>query len=294
MKLDVQPGKYVVAVSGGVDSMVLLDMLTRMHGLALVVAHFEHGIREDSDLDRELVQRAATRYGLPFIYEHGKLGPHASEAVAREARYTFLCKAKEQTGARAIITAHHQDDLIETAVINILRGTGRKGLSSLRSNNEIVRPLLNVTKARIYDYAAKHQDVTWRTDSTNNSDQYLRNYVRTYITKKLDEASRASLLQYIQKASETNPILDIILVHALNDHTKDGQLDRRWFVMQPHDVSRELMAAWLRQQAIRDFDRKAIERLVVGAKVAAPGKSIEIHAGYLLKVGKTGLRVVKR
>src|SRR5688572_12503510 len=92
MAMDVQlePGKYVVAVSGGVDSMVLLDVLTQYPQLELVVAHFEHGIRPDSGKDFRLVKAAAKKYKLPFAAAHGNLGPTVSEATARKARYEFL------------------------------------------------------------------------------------------------------------------------------------------------------------------------------------------------------------
>src|SRR4051794_16456164 len=131
MKIYVGPGKYVVAVSGGVDSVGLLDLLRMDPGVKLTVSHFDHGIRDDSHLDRAHVQALARRYQLPFVYDKGALGPGASEAEARTARYQFLDNVKTKTGAHAIVTAHHQDDVLETAIINLLRGTGRKGLSSL-------------------------------------------------------------------------------------------------------------------------------------------------------------------
>src|SRR3990172_5722177 len=132
--VDIKLGTYVVAVSGGVDSVVLLHLLVQKGQRAegrgqskynFIVAHFDHGIREDSKLDRELVQELAKKYNLPFVYNQGNLGPKASEATARDARYAFLNKVKDSVSAQAIITAHHQDDVLETAIINLLRGTNR-------------------------------------------------------------------------------------------------------------------------------------------------------------------------
>jgi tRNA(Ile)-lysidine synthetase-like protein len=131
MKIQLPKGRYVVAVSGGVDSVVLLDALSKLPNLELVVAHLDHGIREDSIEDRRFVASLAASYGLVFEYGEGRLGSGASEATAREARYNFLRGVKMKHDAKAIITAHHQDDLIETAILNMLRGTGRKGLTSL-------------------------------------------------------------------------------------------------------------------------------------------------------------------
>src|SRR5688572_18243464 len=174
MNFRLSPGKYVVAVSGGVDSMVLLDLLRERPKLELIVAHFDHGIRKESARDRKLVQRIAKSYDLPFFYAEGNLGPKAGEALAREARYAFLRKIQEEQGAKAIITAHHQDDMLETAIMNLLRGTGRRGLSSLKSRKELVRPMLEWTKKGIREYA-EERDLVWAEDVTNDDERYLRN-----------------------------------------------------------------------------------------------------------------------
>src|SRR5438270_2251525 len=118
MKVNVPPGRYVLAVSGGVDSMVLLDLLAKLPGLELVVAHFNHGIRPESVNDEELVANRAKRLNLPLELGYASLGQGASEATARQARYQFLEAVQKKYKAKAIITAHHQDDWIETAVIN--------------------------------------------------------------------------------------------------------------------------------------------------------------------------------
>lgn len=291
MQITVEPGKYVVAVSGGVDSMVLLDLLSKQSSLELIVAHFEHGIREDSDEDRKLVQEAAQSYGLPFVSEHGKLGPNVSEAEARTARYGFLREVMRMYHTDAIITAHHQDDLVETAVINMIRGTGRKGLSSLSSQKDLIRPLLHIAKADILSYAKEH-NIIWHEDSTNQNEAYLRNYVRRTILPKLGDEGRQRLLALIEKAEEHNPTIDDLLLSDIKAHETSEGLSRHWFIMLPHAVACEAMATWLRQNDIREFDSKAIDRLVVAAKVAIPGKQVDINAGCYLKVGKTTLQVI--
>lgn len=282
----------MVAVSGGVDSMVLLDMLAGKPGLSLTVAHFEHGIREDSDADRLLVEQTAKHLGLPFVCEHGNLGSNTSESQARDARYAFLRNVMRKTNAQAIITAHHQDDLIETAVINIIRGTGRKGLSSMASG-DVLRPLLSVSKQQILDYAAQH-DTAWHEDSTNQNDTYLRNYIRHTILPRLGEAGKQQFLAHIEKAQEINPTIDDLLLADLQTQSTDDGLSRRWFTMLPYSVSCEVMAAWLRSSGVHEFDRKTIERLVVAAKVAQPGKQMDINAVALLKVGKDTLQLSAR
>lgn len=277
-----KPGKYVVAVSGGVDSMVLLDMLRRQAALELVVAHFDHGIREDSAEDRKLVQAVAEAHGLQFVYEEGKLGPGVSEAKAREARYRFLRKALKGTDSAAIITAHHQDDVLETAIINILRGTGRKGLTSLGNQTDLLRPLLRVPKRDLIAYA-KDQGLKWREDSTNRDEAYLRNYVRQRILPRFGEADRARLVSMLTKLTVTNRELDAALGQLVGPEA-GGRLDRLWFNQLPHAAAREVMAAWLRLHGSRGFDSKTLERLVVAAKTAAPGKIFPVQAGVNLQV----------
>lgn len=280
MKLDVAPGKYVVAVSGGVDSMALLDMLTRMSHLELVVAYFDHGIRADSAEDGRVVGTAAGRYGLPFVSACGNLGQGVSEAVARDARYTFLRKVQAAHRARGILTAHHQDDVLETAILNMLRGTGRRGLSSLRSGRGIIRPLLHVAKQDLQQYAADHQ-LDWREDSTNTNERYLRNYVRRQIIPRMHAAQRRDLLARIASAAGLNDAIDTLLAGYITGDT----LPRGWFIMLPHMVACDVMASWLRQHAAA-FDHRAVDRLVVFGKTAHPGKRHDVDAGHRLAVNK--------
>ncbi|MEK7059404.1 MAG: tRNA lysidine(34) synthetase TilS [Patescibacteria group bacterium] len=281
------PAGYVVAVSGGVDSIVLLDLLNERTqaeaGWKLVVAHLDHGIRQDSKADRELVEAIARDYGLPFVYDSIGLGAGTSEATARKARYKFLHTVAKASGARGIIMAHHQDDVLETAIINILRGSGRKGLTSLSSRPDVVRPLLHVRKSELLDYAKAH-NLKWREDSTNQDETYLRNYVRHKLLPRFDSKARAKLLDSINNLRTTNNELDTLLVNQLHFQSVKGSLDRAWFNHLPHDVAREVMAAWLRAHKLAGFDSKTLERLVVAAKVSSVGKSYPIQAGAAMKV----------
>ena len=289
MDVSVKPGKYVVAVSGGVDSVVLLDVLSKQKELDLVVAHFDHGIREDSANDRKFVEQLATHYGLPFVFAEGKLGSSASEATAREARYTFLRKAVKDSGAQAIITAHHQDDVLETAIINLLRGTGRKGLTSLSSRDDIVRPLLHIPKVELQEYAEQY-NLTWHEDSTNSDTAHLRNYVRQMILPKLGKAGRQELLKLIYEQRTVNAQLDALLFERLDP----GELPRTWFVGLPHSVAKEVMAAWLRLNKLTNFDTATLERAVVGAKTGRAGQKTALKNDIFLQVNKDKLALVGR
>lgn len=295
MNLRIEPGNYVVAVSGGVDSVVLLDLLAHratVHNrpgssskLHLTVAHFDHGVREDSRQDRLFVQSLAKRYGLPFVYDEGQLGPAISEAAARFARYKFLRLVQKTAGAQAVITAHHEDDVLETAIINLLRGTGRKGLASLASQSDLLRPLLHLSKRDIQAYA-RRSGLTWHEDSTNQDLKYLRNYVRHKVVPRFDSTSRQAMVGVLNRQRELNLSIDHLVINLLHQQERGRQINRSWFNQLPHVVARDVMAVWLRQQNVLDFDTKLLERLVIGAKVAAAGKRLDVLQGKYLLVSK--------
>lgn len=293
-----QPGRYVVAISGGVDSVALLHLLhTQYRSLdnkyQFIVAHYDHGIRGDSAQDRKFVQELSAIYGVPFVYDEGRLGRQASEATARDARYKFLRSAQKGSDAHAIITAHHQDDVIETALLNLLRGTGRKGVTSLRSVDGILRPLLHVPKQAILAYA-KTQNLAWREDSTNANKAYKRNRMRYDIVAKLTPAQRKDLVNHIAHLHDLNHQIDKELINLLHIQPHANHLDRRFFLILPHDISKELLAQWLRHHDIRNFDSKQLEHIVVAAKTFAPGQVIDINKDHILKVNKGNLALEPR
>lgn len=293
MNVSLQPGKYVLAVSGGVDSVALLDMIHQLRQqsgepIKIIVAHFDHGIRSDSVEDRRHVQALARQYDLPFVYDEARLGAGASEAAARQARYDFLHRVRNISGSRAIVTAHHHDDALETAILNILRGTGRKGLTALGSQPYIERPLLAVPKQDILAYAQSN-GLVWREDSTNQNQALLRNYIRHSILPRLNEQARSQLKGILIRQQSINQQLDTLLVNLLHNQSQGGMIDRSWFNSLPHTSSKEVMAAWLRANGVRDFDRKTLERLVVAAKTSEASKDYSLLNGRVMKIGQNHL-----
>lgn len=292
MYIVLDPGKYVVAVSGGIDSVALLDMLSKSLGIELVVAHYDHGIREDSAKDRKFVEKLAKKYKLPFYFAEGRLGPAASEATAREKRYEFLRKIKTKTKSKAIITAHHQDDLVETAIMNIIRGTGRKGLSSLRSTKQLIRPLLAINKERLIMYAQSH-GLAWREDPTNTDRRYFRNFVRHAVVPKLPEGQKKQLLSEIETAGRVNLEIDTMLSVLYGSVFACYKIKRRHFTALSHDFAKELLANWLRRKSI-PFSAKTLERLVIFIKTAKPGTKTNIGKNWHLQAGKDIIRLIRR
>src|SRR3989442_6297175 len=153
-----EPGTAIVAVSGGADSAALLDLLSgvaRDLGLQLVVAHADHGIQMESGKVGKMVRDLAASYGLPFELTELKLGPDTTETEARRARYAWLREVQRRRGAKYLVTAHHQDDQIETIVLRALRGSAPAGLArgAQRGRGGLVRPPLPVTRPELVEDA---------------------------------------------------------------------------------------------------------------------------------------------
>lgn len=222
-------GKFVVAVSGGVDSVVLLHLLQQTK-LAVVVAHFDHGMRPDSAKDELFVRQLATSYQLPYVSERQELGSGASEAQARQARYDFLLRSQARHQADAIMTAHHADDVIETMMINLIRGSGWRGLCSLQSHLGLLRPLLSVHKAELIQLA-RQQQLSWREDSSNSDTHYLRNFIRANIMPSAQPKQWLALYrQQIQLAGQIYTQLENFQANRRHD-----------FIMWPPPVSLEVL-----------------------------------------------------
>lgn len=293
MKPEIKPGKYVVAVSGGVDSMVLLHLLAGKADVELVVAHFDHGIRPDSHEDEQLVSRTARQLGLRYVSEEGHLKSDVSEEGARNARYAFLRRVLDREQAQAIIMAHHQDDVVETMIINMTRGTNRKGLSSLISGDVIIRPLLNVPKTEILAYAKAHK-ITWHEDSTNDDIRYLRNYIRKTVMPRIAEGQRRELLAINQAMQTKNKAIDALIADILDDICGVEGLNRHVFIMLPHAIAREIMAAWLRSEQIQDVSSKQIERLVIAAKIGRLHATYDVDRLKIMNIGRKFLIITPR
>ena len=279
----------MIAVSGGVDSIVLLDVLSKLSDVKLIVAHFDHGMRSESTKDATFVKNLTKNtYNLPFESKRVKLGKQASEQQARTARYSFLSKVREQHNALAIITAHHQDDVIETMMINLIRGTGRKGLTSLKSTSKRTRPLLNVSKKQILAYAKK-QNLSWREDSTNTDQTILRNYVRHVVIAKLSIKAREQWLDLHERMVKLNDQIDTEITNLLK-HTKQD-INRNWLLQCNYLTACELVAELLRQNNIQ-LSRRQVQDAVMFIKTGAPGSYHVLQGNKSLFAHKSSVELL--
>jgi tRNA(Ile)-lysidine synthase len=214
-----EPGEALVAVSGGADSVALLDMLSEMSGdlgLSIVVTHVDHGISSDSPTVRQSVAALAKKYRLPFETTELKLGPAASETDARRARYAWLRDVQKRRGAKYVVTAHHQDDQVETILLRALRGSAPAGLAGIspKSRGGLVRPLLSFSRSELADYA-QARGLPVHEDPANRDPRHLRSWVRTtllpLLTDRLGVRLRDDLLTRGRHAARDRRAWDEIL-----------------------------------------------------------------------------------
>jgi tRNA(Ile)-lysidine synthase len=294
--------KVILAVSGGVDSVAMLHSLISGDGFAdgdftdIIVAHFDHGIRTDSSADAQFVGALASSYDLDFELGRANLGANVNEANARKARWDFLNSLQDKYQA-PIATAHHADDVFETQIINLLRGSGRRGLSVLKGSSELKRPLINRSKEEIYDYACLHK-LEFVEDSTNHDMKHLRNRVRNIYIPKLGDNQK--LNQLISKVVDINAQLEpeLSTIYEQIVFRKDEKLvfDR----MKIRKLDRKVLAEIFRKcfddlnviHQKQKIQRHTIELLTDFAKRKDSNKMHDISKNIKAKLTKTHLELI--
>ena len=247
--------KVILALSGGIDSMVLADLLLKTK-VEFVAAHCNFHLRsEESDGDEQFVYKFAERHGIQCFVKHFETEQYAAEQgisiemAARDLRYAWFEQLRQQLGYDKIAVAHHADDQSETFFINLLRGAGLRGLKGmLPQNGAVIRPMLWASREQIRQYALDNQ-ITWREDHTNAESVYLRNKIRNQLLPVFDELqpeARQGLYKSLEHLASENELYRELLKEKLEQIVvdKDGCqiIDKQYFVN-----SFQLLFEWLRQ-----------------------------------------------
>ncbi len=185
--------RLIVTVSGGVDSTVMLDLLYNL-GYSCYIAHCNFQLRaEESDGDELFVRSLADKYNIPIFVrkfetsDYAESGKISIQMAARELRYDWFEELRQEQACDWIVTAHNKNDVIETFLLNLSRGTGIQGLTGIKSKaGRLVRPLLDATRADIKKYALAN-NLDWREDTSNASSKYSRNKIRLNIIPLFEE-----------------------------------------------------------------------------------------------------------
>ncbi|HEX6559036.1 MAG TPA: tRNA lysidine(34) synthetase TilS, partial [Longimicrobiales bacterium] len=210
--------RVLVAVSGGVDSVVLLHLLRAtaepLH-IELTAAHFDHAMRPDSAADAEWVEDLCSTWRVPLVLARASRELR-SEDEARSERYRFLYQAMRSSGALRVATAHHADDQIETVLFRLLRGAGLRGLSGIPlRRGPFIRPLLRFYKHELLAYAAAHE-LGFRPDATNEQLRFMRNRIRHVLLPPLLNVyprAKPAVLALARHAAQTEAAWHATLLH---------------------------------------------------------------------------------
>jgi tRNA(Ile)-lysidine synthase len=227
----IAPGEGVLAaVSGGPDSVCLLDVLHRLQGdlgARLTVAHFDHGLRPEADADEtRFVKELAASCGLEVVVKRADppLDPNSPslEEKARDLRYGFLQEVKAACGAHKVATGHTCNDQAETVLMRLLRGSGLEGLSGIRPVRQdgVIRPLLALTRDEVIAYL-DHRRLAYATDASNFEPAYLRNRIRLHLLPHL-EAYQPRIIEILARTAEI----------ARGDNDWMDEQARAWIVTQ--------------------------------------------------------------
>ena len=276
--------KLILAVSGGVDSMAFLTMYAHAD---IVVVHIDHGTRKSSAEDADFVRRKCQKLRVKFYETKLELGEGASEELARKKRYEFLKTIQEKEGG-TLCTAHHLDDVLESIAINLIRGTGWRGLTPFYGD-ELVRPFIisKMWKRDVLKFAGE-QSICFRQDPTNYEANYLRNRVREKMTE-LDKTARVDIIELFEKQNELRGKIEK-LVTELAKQTIVGKNfhKKELFLRADEKVALEVLREICLMHGY-SLTRKQLTDFLSAIKTYAPHKKFNLPKNHFVTILKNYL-----
>jgi len=286
--------RYLVGVSGGRDSVVLLHALVGAGFKRLIVCHLNHGLRgRAAAADARFVAALAAKLGLELESEKADVGAQAAqtgqslETAARHARYAFFARVARKRRCRALFLGHHAGDQVETVLFNLFRGAGRAGLGGMRRESErtvdgvrlrLLRPMLGIWREAIDAYISAH-GLRFREDASNSTPAFTRNRVRHTLFPVLEEVFGRDVRQALWRASAILQAEEEWLESLAREAGEPTGADLATPLLQSQPVAlqRRRILAWLREGGVPDagFDQVEAVRSLLGApspaKVNLPG-----------------------
>lgn len=284
--------KYLVAVSGGADSMVLLHLLHRLNFTSLVVCHLNHQLRgAQSDADALLVEETASQLGCDCIMETCPVQVLATEqklsieTAARQARQDFFRQCADSTGCSQIFLAHHADDQAETVLMNVLRGTGLRGLGGMRLRSmiqdlEFVRPLLEFSREEIHTWATTNE-VRFHEDASNASADYARNRLRHELIPAANKAMQRDVRPALSRLALTAQAEEEFLAQTTATMFPPNQetFSTTELLAAPLAIQRRAIRSWLNEHEVPLVSFELIEEIRAILPTAAAAAKCNLPGG---------------
>ena len=302
----VHEGRYLLGLSGGADSTMLLTLLApdaREGRIRLEAVHVNHGLRgAESDEDERFCRELCEREDIPFTAYKAELGGRKDEASARSARFAFFRERCLETGADALILAHNADDQAETFLMRLLRGAGPEGLECMRSDEitdgiRILRPMLGIRRNEIRE-ALRTDSLSWREDSTNGQDVYLRNRIRKELVPAMERIAENAVVKICRTAgqiADDNDTLNERTEKLIREHCSGSTLEAASIAAEPAGTRKRVLRKWwtmngprLKEHALSAEQTDELDRLLIShkGKINLPGNRHAVRTGrYLFLTG---------
>jgi len=294
----------VVAVSGGADSMVLLTQVTQEVGPKQVIAaHFNHQLRPESDQEAAVVADCAKQLGVKFVTAAWSVADQPTtgiEAAARHARYAFLAEVAAQYRAQAVLTAHHQDDEIETVLFRLVRSGNLAAMAGIQPKRELTkdielwRPFLNRSKTNLLQYASAHQ-IPFVEDQSNGDVRYARNLLRHEVLPVLKQINPQVGEHVNRFAAELTATL-ALAQQQIDDQLAAAQLDAATIDWQPFaglpQATQALLLKTQLQRWVPGISVKQIDQILAGLSQTRRGNlAFDVGGGQQIAVSYRHLRL---
>ncbi|QBO35869.1 tRNA lysidine(34) synthetase TilS [Periweissella cryptocerci] len=277
----------VVAASAGVDSQVLLRLLSRLQPQPkVIVAHVDHQLRPRGAEEAQFVQQVAQQYGFEFVtkkWSKAQQPQQGIELAGRDFRYAFFAQVADQYGATKVLTAHHANDQAETLLMKLTRGgdwqqlTGIAWQRPLNAHVQVVRPLLNITKADLITYAQEHH-LEWMEDESNQDLQFARNRYRHQILPAL-VAENPRTVEHLANYAQQLTAMDKLLAGQTQIYLDQLKKDNDWRQV-PKTWFQTVAQAWLKQEipavSIKQNQLDQLQQLFDNAK--KPTGMVQLNA----------------
>ena len=273
--------KLILAVSGGVDSMALLAMYAHAD---IVVVHIDHGTRKSSAEDADFVRQKCQELGVKFYETKLELGEGVSEELARKKRYEFLKTIQEKEGG-TLCTAHHLDDVLESIAINLIRGTGWRGLTPFYGD-ELVRPFIisKMWKRDVLKFTGEH-GVCFRQDPTNYEADYLRNRVREKMAE-LDETTRVNIIYLFEKQNKLREKIEKSVTELAKQTVVGKNFHKKeLFLVADEKAALEVLREICLMRG-HGLTRKQLGDFLLAIKTYAPHKKFNLPKNHLVTILK--------